>query len=82
MRLHAVAGYHAGLAGGGRSPFSGSGGTPNAAPVSLLSLSAEPLPSDDDDDEVLFETSALDVNEPASKEKQESKSHDGVEDGK
>ncbi|KAF9962188.1 hypothetical protein BGZ70_008104 [Mortierella alpina] len=82
MRLHAAAGYNAGLAGAGRSPFSGSGGTPNAAPVSLLSLSAEPLPSDDDDDEVLFETSAVDVNEPASKEKQESKSHDGVEDGK
>ncbi|CAO3567343.1 unnamed protein product [Mortierella alpina] len=82
MRLHAAAGYNAGLAGGGRSPFSGSGGTPNAAPVSLLSLSAEPLPSYDDDDEVLFESSALDVNEPASKEKQESKSHDGVEDGK
>ncbi|KAF9988183.1 hypothetical protein BGZ75_009880 [Mortierella antarctica] len=81
MRLHAAAGSNAGFAGVGRSPFSG-GGSSNAAPVSLLSLSAEPLPSDDDDDEVLFETSALDVNEPASKEKLEGNSHDGVEDGK
>ncbi|KAF9576469.1 hypothetical protein EC968_007947 [Mortierella alpina] len=83
MRLHAAAGNGAGFAGVGRSPFSGSGGSSNAAPVSLLSLSAEPLPSDDDDDEVLFEASPLDANdEPASEERQGSSSHDGEEDGK
>ncbi|KAF8930380.1 hypothetical protein BGZ58_008276 [Dissophora ornata] len=62
MRLHA--------AGGNTTMFSGSGRSAGAAaaPVSLLSLSAEPLPvgavDDDDDDEVLFETRALDVNAP------------------
>ncbi|KAF9109923.1 hypothetical protein BGX27_007001 [Mortierella sp. AM989] len=53
MRLHAAAGR-----------FTQSS---TAAPVSLLSLSAEPLPetAEDDDDEVLFETTVLDVNDPA-----------------
>ncbi|KAF9188105.1 hypothetical protein BGZ50_001543 [Haplosporangium sp. Z 11] len=63
MRLHAAAGNN--VSGTGRSTFLGSSSASNAAPVSLLSLSAEPLPidADDDDDEVLFETTALDVNE-------------------
>ncbi|KAF9353674.1 hypothetical protein BGX26_008559 [Mortierella sp. AD094] len=61
MRLHAAAGINSTFSGTGRSQSS------MAAPVSLLSLSAEPLPeaADGDDDEVLFETTALDVNEPA-----------------
>ncbi|KAG0048856.1 hypothetical protein BGZ83_006254 [Gryganskiella cystojenkinii] len=69
MRLHAAAGSNASFSGSGRSTFKGvsglsSGPTTTAAPVSLLSLSAEPLPSEDED-EVLFETSALDVNDPS-----------------
>ncbi|KAI1301155.1 hypothetical protein EDD11_005779 [Mortierella claussenii] len=60
MRLHAAAGNN--------TPFSGSlrsGGTASSAPpVSLLSLSAEPVPNgaDEDEDEVLFESTVLDMN--------------------
>ncbi|KAF8981691.1 hypothetical protein BGZ46_002413 [Entomortierella lignicola] len=57
MRLHAAAGINSAFSGSGRSVQSSTG------PVSLLSLSAEPLPDAADDDEVLFETTALDVNE-------------------
>ncbi|KAF9307467.1 hypothetical protein BGZ74_000026 [Mortierella antarctica] len=61
MRLHAAMGNSgSGLAGSGRQTFLGSASTKTTS-VSLLSLSAEPLP-DDDEDEVLFETDALDVN--------------------
>ncbi|KAF9994641.1 hypothetical protein BGZ79_000566 [Entomortierella chlamydospora] len=61
MRLHAAAGINSTFSGAGRSQSS------TAAPVSLLSLSAEPLPvaADGDDDEVLFESTALDMNDPA-----------------
>ncbi|KAF9316513.1 hypothetical protein BG003_001872 [Podila horticola] len=63
MRLHAAMGNSgSGLAGLGRQTFLGTTST-KATSVSLLSLSAEPLP-DDDEDEVLFETDALDVNSP------------------
>ncbi|KAF9332806.1 hypothetical protein BG006_004304 [Podila minutissima] len=62
MRLHAAMGNSgSGLAGSGRQTFLGSASTKTT--VSLLSLSAEPLP-DDDEDEVLFEIDALDVNGP------------------
>ncbi|GJJ73373.1 hypothetical protein EMPS_05731 [Entomortierella parvispora] len=65
MRLHAAAGNHTHFSGPGRSSHKGGMGShPGAAPVSLLSLSAEPLhEEDEEEDEVLFETSALDVNE-------------------
>ncbi|KAF9933020.1 hypothetical protein FBU30_006695 [Linnemannia zychae] len=63
MRLHAASG-------GGMSALSSigrTGGSPANVPrVSLLSLAAEPLPigvgDSDDEDEVLFETTVLDVN--------------------
>ncbi|KAF9083366.1 hypothetical protein BGX23_011555 [Mortierella sp. AD031] len=68
MRLHAASGGASALSGIGRSTLSSTGGSANAPKVSLLSLSAEPLPTggsdDDDDDEILFETTVLDVNEP------------------
>ncbi|KAG0241565.1 hypothetical protein BGW41_005725 [Actinomortierella wolfii] len=74
MRLHAAAGSSGTGLGGSRSTFSasisGAGGASGstesgAAPVSLLSLSAEPvLPAstdlDDDDDEVLFDADKMD----------------------
>jgi hypothetical protein len=66
MRLHAAAGNNNHFSGSGRSTFKGSSG--GGTPLSLLSLSAEPLPEEDEeeeDDEVLFETSTLDVNEPS-----------------
>ncbi|KAG0091267.1 hypothetical protein BGZ93_008913 [Podila epicladia] len=64
MRLHAAMGNSgSGLAGSGRQTFLGSAST-KATSVSLLSLSAEPLPVDDED-EVLFETDALNVNGPS-----------------
>ncbi|KAF9399929.1 hypothetical protein BGX21_005349 [Mortierella sp. AD011] len=61
MRLHAAAGISSTFSGTGRSQSS------TAAPVSLLSLSAEPLPvaADGDDDEVLFESTVLDMNDAA-----------------
>ncbi|KAG0321255.1 hypothetical protein BGZ99_004043 [Dissophora globulifera] len=66
MRLHAAAT----LAGSGRSGgLSRSGGSSTAGPVSLLSLSAEPLrrgaddDDSDDDDKVLFKTTELDDEE-------------------
>ncbi|KAG0038693.1 hypothetical protein BGZ82_011164 [Podila clonocystis] len=63
MRLHVAMGNSgSGLAGSGRQSFLGSAST-KATSVSLLSLSAEPLP-DDDEDGVLFETDALDINGP------------------
>ncbi|KAG0028531.1 hypothetical protein BGZ81_004647 [Podila clonocystis] len=62
-RLHVAMGNSgSGLAGSGRQTFLSSAST-KATSVSLLSLSAEPLP-DDDEDEVLFETDALDINDP------------------
>lgn len=65
MRLHAAAGNHTHFSGSGRSTHKGAtASNSGAAPVSLLSLSAEPLHGEDEEeDEVLFETSALDVNE-------------------
>lgn len=66
MRLHAAAaGNHTNFSGTGRSTRKGAtGSNSGAGPVSLLSLSAEPLHEvDEEEDEVLFETSALDVNE-------------------
>lgn len=64
MRLHAAMGNSgSGLAGSGRQTFLGASASTKATSVSLLSLSAEPLP-DFDEDEVLFETDALDVNGP------------------
>ncbi|KAF9419841.1 hypothetical protein BGZ94_009292 [Podila epigama] len=63
MRIHAAMGNSG--TGVGRH---GLRGTSTAKPgaVSLLSLSAEPLPDvgDEDEDEILFETDALDVNGP------------------
>ncbi|KAI9241851.1 MAG: eukaryotic integral membrane protein-domain-containing protein [Podila humilis] len=62
MRLHAAMGNSgSGQAGSGRQMFFGASASTKATSVSLLSLSAEPLP-DFDEDEVLFETDALDVN--------------------
>ncbi|KAG0255918.1 hypothetical protein BGZ95_005638 [Linnemannia exigua] len=66
MRLHAASGGGlSALSSIGRSSNT-NGASGNVPRVSLLSLSAEPLPTgesdDDDDDEVLFETRELDVN--------------------
>ncbi|ORZ14902.1 eukaryotic integral membrane protein-domain-containing protein [Lobosporangium transversale] len=63
MRLHAAA------AAANSPPFSGSarsGSASSTAPISLLSLSAGPLPTgadDDDDDEVLFKSTVIDMDE-------------------
>lgn len=68
MRLHAASGGGlSALSSIGRSNTAGRDGASGNVPrVSLLSLSAEPLPTggseSDDENEVLFETSALDVN--------------------
>ncbi|KAH7050812.1 eukaryotic integral membrane protein-domain-containing protein [Linnemannia elongata] len=68
MRLHAASGGGlSALSSIGRSNTTGRDGASGNVPrVSLLSLSAEPLPTggseSDDENEVLFETSALDVN--------------------
>lgn len=64
MRLQAATGIR-------NSTFSGPGraaGSSHSAPVSLLSLSAGPLPTtaDEDEDEVLFEVSVIDTREAAS----------------
>lgn len=68
MRLHAASGGGlSALSSIGRLNTAGRDGASGSVPrVSLLSLSAEPLPTggsdSDDENEVLFETSALDVN--------------------
>lgn len=68
MRLHAASGGGlSALSSIGRSNTAGRDGASGNVPrVSLLSMSAEPLPTggseSDDENEVLFETSALDVN--------------------
>ncbi|KAF9146848.1 hypothetical protein BGX30_005058 [Mortierella sp. GBA39] len=68
MRLHAASGGGlSALSSIGRSNTAGRDGASGNVPrVSLLSLSAEPEPTggsdSDDENEVLFETSALDVN--------------------
>ncbi|KAF9274488.1 hypothetical protein BGZ88_002979 [Linnemannia elongata] len=68
MRLHAASGGGlSALSSIGRSNTAGRDGASGNVPrVSLLSLSAEPLPTggseSDDENEVLFETLALDVN--------------------
>ncbi|KAF9132033.1 hypothetical protein BGW39_000891 [Mortierella sp. 14UC] len=75
MRLHAASGGGlSALSNIGRSSNT-DGAAGNVPRVSLLSLSAEPLPtggSDDEDDEVLFETMELDVNTSSSRDKSES----------
>ncbi|KAK3835940.1 MAG: eukaryotic integral membrane protein-domain-containing protein [Linnemannia elongata] len=92
MRLHAASGGGlSALSSIGRSNTAGRDGASGNVPrVSLLSLSAEPLPTggsdSDDENEVLFETSALDVNsksEVSSEAPARTKrSSDGVEDEK
>ncbi|KAI8362281.1 eukaryotic integral membrane protein-domain-containing protein [Mortierella sp. GBAus27b] len=65
MRLHTAAGLK-------NTPFSGAGrsaaGSSQGAPVSLLSLSAGPLPTiaDEEEDEVLFESTIVDMGESTS----------------
>ncbi|KAF9900200.1 hypothetical protein EC991_007785 [Linnemannia zychae] len=74
MRLHAASGGGlSALSSIGRSSHT-NGATGNVPRVSLLSLSAEPLPtgeSDDEDDKVLFETRELDVNASGSRDMSE-----------
>ncbi|KAF8945558.1 hypothetical protein BGZ47_002450 [Haplosporangium gracile] len=93
MRLHAASGGGlSALSNIGRSNTAGREGVSGNVPrVSLLSLSAEPLPTggsdgSDDEHEVLFESAALDVNsnsEVSSKSSAQTKRQsDGVKDEK
>ena len=61
MRIQAATGIH------NKTGLGRAAGSPLSAPVSLLSLSAGPLPTtadeDEDEDEVLFEVTVVDTKE-------------------
>ncbi|KAG0369763.1 hypothetical protein BGX24_002294 [Mortierella sp. AD032] len=83
MRLHAASGGGlSALSSIGRSS-NANGASVNVPRVSLLSLSAEPLPTggsdDDDDDEVLFDTRELDVNDSSSSSRDKSESFESLD---